>query len=94
MVLRSAQWYPEEAWLAKDKTVPETFPLLSDHRVVCWGRGVPGCNLLWYLLFIYIYKFINLADVGREALGEGHSAENVLVLRGPSLCFLPQLSPV
>lgn len=60
--------------------VPETFPLLSDHRVVCWGRGsLAG---------------IDLADVGREALGESHSAENVLVLCGPSLCFLPQLSPV
>lgn len=37
---------------------------------------------------------INSADGGIEALGEGHSAENVLVLCGPSLCFLPQLSLV
>lgn len=35
MVLRSAQWYLEEPWLAKDKMVPETFPLLGDHRVEC-----------------------------------------------------------
>lgn len=68
MVPRSAQWYPEEPWLAKDKMVPETFPLLNDHRIMCWGRGsLAG---------------MNLADVGREALGEGHSAENVLVLSG------------
>lgn len=82
MVPRSAQWYPEEPCLAKDKMVPETFPPLSDLRVVCWGGG--GRSL----------AVINSAYVGREALEEGHSAENVLVLCGPSLCFLPQLSLV
>lgn len=46
MVPRSAQWYPEELWLAKDEMMPETFPLLGDHRVVCWGTGGPW---LWLI---------------------------------------------
>lgn len=46
MVPRSAQWYPEELWLAKDKMMPETFPLLGDHRVVYWGTGGPW---LWLI---------------------------------------------
>lgn len=76
MVPRSAQWYPEELWLAKDKMMPETFPLLSDHRVVCWGTGGPW---LWF----------NLADVGREALGKVTVPRMSWCCVGPVCVFCP-----
>ena len=65
---------PRGALAGQGQTMPDTLPLLSDDRDVCWGWGS--------------LAVINLADVGREALGKGHSVENILVL-GPVCVLCP-----